>query len=138
MKTGPRLSGFTSEKSRVTFMTAYEAALDDAWPQRRTVEVETSFGTTRVVMEAPSGAGGAPFVLLPGGGGNALMWHGHLDALRSSARPIVAIDPIGDPGGSTQRRPFADGAEVAAWLDEVLTALDIDRAHMIGASYGGW
>lgn len=137
MKSSPRLSAFTSEKASAAFMTAYEAALNECWPQRHTVDLATSFGTTRVVVDASSNTEAAPFVLLPGGGGNSLMWHRYVDPLRS-VRPIIAIDPVGDPGGSIQSKPFTDGRELATWLDEVLTALDIDRAHMIGASYGGW
>jgi pimeloyl-ACP methyl ester carboxylesterase len=137
MKSEPRLSAFTSEKARAAFMTAYEATLDERWPHRRTVELATTFGTTRVMMDGSPLGGGAPFVLLPGGGGNSLMWHRYVEPLTRS-RSIVAIDPIGDPGGATQTRPFADGRDLARWLEEVLTALDIDHAHLIGASYGGW
>jgi pimeloyl-ACP methyl ester carboxylesterase len=132
-----RLSSFTSEKARKAFMTKYEAALDERWLRRHERAVSTAFGTTRVMTDGGTGDGGAPFVLLPGSGGNSLMWHRHVDLL-GRVRPLIAIDPVGDPGGSSHDRPFADGRDLAAWLDEVLAALGVDRAHVIGASYGGW
>ncbi|MEV8517082.1 alpha/beta fold hydrolase [Dactylosporangium sp. NPDC051484] len=55
-----------------------------------------------------------------------------------AARPVIALDPPGEPGGSTHTRPFADGRDLAGWLDQVLTGLNIDRAHLIGTSNGGW
>ena len=33
---------------------------------------------------------------------------------------------------------LADGAAVARWLDDVLTAVGAERAHLVGSSYGGW
>lgn len=136
MKAEPRMSSFTSERARQEFMTIYDATLEARWPQRRTADVTTTFGTTRVMRDGPA-TDGAPFVLLPGGGGNSLMWHGYIEPLTRN-RPVIAIDPIGDPGASTQTKPFTSGQDLAAWLDEVLAALDVDRAHLVGASYGGW
>jgi pimeloyl-ACP methyl ester carboxylesterase len=28
--------------------------------------------------------------------------------------------------------------DTSQWLDDVLAALDLDRAHLVGLSYGGW
>jgi pimeloyl-ACP methyl ester carboxylesterase len=136
MKTGASISSFTSERARSAFLADYEATLDDLWPQRRTEDVSTTFGTTRVFRDGRADAG-APFVLLPGAGGNSLMWHRYVGPL-ALARQVIAVDPVGDPGGSTQTRPFTDGEELAAWLDEVLAALGVDSAHVVGVSYGGW
>jgi pimeloyl-ACP methyl ester carboxylesterase len=137
MKTGERLSGFTSERKRAAFLAAYDAMLADLWPEHDARDVPTAFGTTRVMTDDRSGAGAAPFVLLAGGGGNSLMWHRYVGPW-SRHRRVIAIDQIGDPGRSTQDKPFADGRDLAAWLDEVLVALEVERAHLVGCSYGGW
>ena len=52
--------------------------------------------------------------------------------------PLVAIDTMGDVGRSRHERAFTGPDDVAGWLHEVLGALGIDRAHLVGASYGGW
>ncbi|MBV1856193.1 alpha/beta fold hydrolase [Catellatospora tritici] len=129
------VGGFTSENARTRFLTDYGRALDRRWPGRSTVDVPTEFGTTRVYTCGPDD--GVPAVLLPGAGGNALMWHRYVSELGRHRR-VIAVDPVGDPGGSTQDRPI-DGAEhMSQWLGEVLTGLDVRRAHFIGCSYGGW
>src|SRR5689334_7716607 len=132
----PGISAFTSEKARIAFSATYEALLDERWPGRRTIEVPTDHGATRAVLDGGS-PGVAPFVLLPGAGGNALMWHRHVAALKA-ARPVIVLDSPGEPGGSTHTRPFAGGRDLADWLEQALAGLDVDRAHLIGASYGGW
>jgi pimeloyl-ACP methyl ester carboxylesterase len=97
--------------------------------------VVTSFGTTRVHR---LGAGEqTPFVLLPGAGGPSLMWHAYVGRLAAS-RPVIAIDPVGEPGPSVQTRAIDSGDEWSRWLEEALTALGVGRAHLVGTSYGGW
>jgi pimeloyl-ACP methyl ester carboxylesterase len=135
MKTG--LSGFTSARARDAFLTTYDALLADLWPNHRSRDVPTTFGTTRVMTDGRSGAGAAPFVLLAGGGGNSLMWHRYVGPW-SEQRPVIAIDQVGDPGRSTQDKQFADGRDLATWLEEVLAALGVERAHLVGCSFGGW
>ncbi|WP_256967942.1 hypothetical protein [Streptomyces sp. CS227] len=68
--------------------------------------MSTSFGTTRVLRVGPASA--EPIVLLPGAGGNSLMWHGYVAAL-AARRAMIAVDTIGEAGASTQTVPVADG-----------------------------
>jgi pimeloyl-ACP methyl ester carboxylesterase len=97
--------------------------------------VVTSFGTTRVHR---LGSGDdTPFVLLPGSGGPSLMWHAYVGRLAAS-RPVIAIDPVGEPGPSVQTRAVDSGDDWSRWLDEVLAGLGAGRAHLVGTSYGGW
>ncbi|MEU3453497.1 alpha/beta fold hydrolase [Micromonospora sp. NPDC006766] len=98
------------------------------------VDAQTSFGVTRTYT---TGGDGVPFVLLPGAGGNALSWHAYVRRLRT-ARPVIAIDPVGEPGCSVQEKPLHDGDDWARWLDETLAALNVERAHLVGMSFGGW
>ncbi|GAB4054263.1 alpha/beta fold hydrolase [Catellatospora paridis] len=131
-----RLSAFTSDNARTKFLAVYQRTFDRVWPaDHDRLDVPTSFGVTRVYRTGRPD--GDPFVLLPGAGGNTLGWHRHVTAW-GRQRPVIAIDPVGEPGCSTQDRSFADGRDLAHWLDEVLAALYIDRAHLVGCSYGGW
>ncbi|MEU4236726.1 alpha/beta fold hydrolase [Actinoplanes sp. NPDC026619] len=127
---------FRNDKARDRFFTAYEEAAGRLWPSSSAdSDVVTSFGTTRVHR---LGAGDeTPFVLLPGSGGPALMWHAYVGRLAAS-RPVIAIDPVGEPGPSVQTRAIDSGDEWSRWLDEVFAALGVGRAHLVGTSYGGW
>ncbi|GAA3042002.1 alpha/beta fold hydrolase [Kitasatospora sp. NPDC127116] len=131
-----RISEFRNGKAEARFRTAYERALTELRPRPWTpLDVPTGYGTTRVYRTGP--AEGRPIVLLPGSGGNALMWHGYLDTL-AAQHPVIAVDTVGEPGASVQSAPIADGRDAAAWLEDLLTALDVPTAHLVGCSYGGW
>ncbi|MFG3053562.1 alpha/beta fold hydrolase [Kitasatospora sp. NPDC048239] len=131
-----RISQFKNDRAQDRFRTAYERTLAQLWPGRRTVlDLPTAFGTTRVYRTGPPS--GEPIVLLPGSGGNALMWYRYIDRL-SRHRPVIAVDTVGEPGASVQSAPIGDGRDGAAWLDELLAALEVPAAHLVGCSYGGW
>ncbi|MGA5818267.1 alpha/beta fold hydrolase [Kitasatospora sp. NPDC094028] len=131
-----RISEFKNGKAEARYRTAYERALTRLWPGERTsVDVPTSYGTTRVHRAGP--AHGEPIVLLPGSSGNALMWHAFVEPL-AARHPVIAVDTIGEPGASVQTSPVTSGQDAADWLEELLAALDVPRAHLVGCSYGGW
>lgn len=86
-------------------------------------------------------AGAEPVVLLHGAGFNGSMWYPNVAAL-GREHPVFAVDVPGDPNRSVARAPIAEPQASAEWLDEVLAQvlgeLGADRAHLVGASYGGW
>jgi pimeloyl-ACP methyl ester carboxylesterase len=130
-----KLSRFRNDAARRTFITAYDAALA-CWPTPPTPrDIESRFGTTRVLT---SGAHrGTPIVLLHGVAVSAASWFADVAAL-GAHHPVYAIDTITDAGLSTQTSRIRNGIEMAEWLDAVLAALDLDPAHLVGLSYGGW
>ncbi|GAA2744452.1 alpha/beta hydrolase [Kitasatospora cinereorecta] len=131
-----RISQFRNEQAGERFRAVYERTLTDLWPGPRTaLDLPTAYGTTRVYRAGPPG--GEPIVLLPGSGGNALMWHRYVEAL-ARHRPVFAVDPVGEPGASVQSAPIGGGEDGAAWLEEVLAGLEVPAAHVVGCSYGGW
>ena len=85
---------FKSDKAAQRYRATYAYVLDQVWPGPRTaVDVSTSFGTTRVLRVGPASA--EPIVLLPGAGGNSLMWHGYVEAL-AAHRTVIAVDTVGE------------------------------------------
>ncbi|MET8624846.1 alpha/beta fold hydrolase [Kitasatospora sp. NPDC004669] len=131
-----RISEFKNGKAEARYRAAYERAVTQLWPGPRTsLDVPTGFGTTRVHRTGP--AHGQPIVLLPGSGGNALMWHSYIEPL-AARHPVIAVDTVGEPGASVQTAPINGGHDAADWLEELLAALDVPAAHVVGCSYGGW
>lgn len=106
------------------------------WPvPNQQFHVPTSQGETFVVA---SGEEGAPALLLfHGSGGNSAMWMGDVAALAEHFR-VYSIDMIGEPGLSAPERPPLASDAHALWLDDVLGALAVDRASIVGISLGGW
>ncbi len=127
------LSGFTSTEARDRFAARYAEILTDRWPAHTRDTVETSFGPTAVFR---TGDGpGLPAVLLAGGSANAAAWTPLLPALVEN-RPVLAVDVLGEAGGSRQTAPMPDMRMRADWLTEVLTGAGIDRVHLVGHSAG--
>lgn len=131
----PTIGRFTSEAGRLKFENAYRQAMQ-LWPSPRTeLNVDTPYGVTHIHRYGPKT--GVPGVLLPGSASNSTQWFPNVAALGKD-RPIYAIDTLGDPGLSTQLMPIHEPTTCAAWLDDVLRALELQRVHLVGHSYGGW
>jgi pimeloyl-ACP methyl ester carboxylesterase len=126
---------FRSLSAQQRFRTAYDTALARLWPAASAFEVVGPYGITRGLRD---GAGdGEPVVLLHGWSSNALAWH-TTAALLAADRPVYALDTLGDAGRSEQSAPITGPDDSAEWLDGVLDGLGLDRAHLVGESYGGW
>lgn len=132
--TRTEIGRFTSTEARQAFLAAYDDAMA-LWPVRESYDVETRFGTTRAYRHGD--APGVPIVLVHGHGGNASNWYGLVPRL-GERHTVYALDTIDDPGGSVQTGPLRGPDDAAAWLDEALAGLGLDRVHLVGHSYGGW
>ncbi|YCK38029.1 alpha/beta fold hydrolase [Actinomadura sp. ATCC 39365] len=136
MRIPDRPSAFTNDSARDKYYAVYDRLLGELWPVPvDAVDVQTRAGSVRVHRAGPTA--GDPVVLVAGAGGNALAWYRYIEPL-ARTRPVLAVDPLGEPGRSVQRRTLATGAEVGGWLTDVLAAFGAERAHVAGFSAGGW
>ena len=76
--------------------------------------------------------GGDPLVLVHAGVADARMWEPIVPAL-AAARRVVRLDMRGFGQSRSGKGPFSPADDLAALLD----ALAIERAHVVGASFGG-
>ncbi|WP_067835220.1 alpha/beta fold hydrolase [Nocardia lijiangensis] len=131
----PKIGRFTSDEARAVYLRAYDDLAAD-WPvPSAEIDVETSFGTTRV---RKSGEGeGAPLVLLPGMPGNGLFWTPFVEELARD-RVVYTPDVLGWPGRCEQTAPVRDSADIVQWLVEVVDGLGAERVHLAGYSDGAW
>ena len=63
------------------------------------------------------------------------MWSENLPEMLKQ-RTVYALDAIGDAGMSSQTVPITDTTDQAEWINDALTGLGIDRAHIVGHSFG--
>ncbi|MCC2274281.1 alpha/beta fold hydrolase [Streptomyces sp. ET3-23] len=132
---GNTLSSFTDDAARARFLAAYDRAMA-LWPdEREERDVPTRFGTTRVYVHGKGE--GTPLVLLHGANATPAVWASNVAAL-AEGRTVLAVDRLGEPGRSVQTAPIRTADAAAAWLEELLAGLGLDRVHLAGQSYGGW
>lgn len=114
----------------------YDAVLAQWTIPVEALDVDTPFGVTRVHAAGPED--GEPVVLLPGGGATSAVWFAVGSALAQTRR-VYAVDLISDVG---RTRPVAGAVrtrqDVTAWLDATLDGLRVERADLVGHSYGAW
>jgi pimeloyl-ACP methyl ester carboxylesterase len=95
--------------------------------------VGTRLGDTHVLALGPEGA--PPAVFLPGGNAlnpTCLKWFLPL----ARRHRLYAPDIVGQPGRSAQERPSPKGDGHAFWAEDVLDVLGLERAPLVGLSYG--
>ncbi|ALG08430.1 alpha/beta fold hydrolase [Kibdelosporangium phytohabitans] len=129
------LGRFVNQQAEDHYFAGYEA-LALKWPvASETLDVQTRYGPTRVRRSGT--AQGTPIVLLAGMMGTSLSWYPYVAEL-AARHTVHAIDAIGEPGRSIQTRALETDDDMAAWLDDVLTALGHDEVHLVGLSRGGF
>jgi pimeloyl-ACP methyl ester carboxylesterase len=106
------------------------------WPAaNEQLRLPTAQGETFVIASGPEGA--PAVLLLHGSMANTTSWMGDVATLARHLR-VYAVDMIGEPGFSAPSRPSLASDAYAVWLDEVMAALGVGRAALVGISLGGW
>lgn len=126
---------YKSEAGRRAVETHYQEFLN-RWPvPSRQFGVETREGETFIVACGPETA--PPLLLFHGSGANATAWLADIASWSEQFR-VYAVDMIGEPGLSAPSRPPLASDTYVLWLDDVMAALSIARASIVGVSLGGW
>ncbi|MEJ2857216.1 MULTISPECIES: alpha/beta fold hydrolase [unclassified Saccharothrix] len=130
-----RTGDFRGAEARDRYLAAYRAAWEGAPVPDAALDVPTSYGPTRVYRFGPGDD--VPLVLVPGMSVTAVGWGDDLTRY-SADRTAYAVDTLGEPGLSVQTAPLRDARDRGRWLGEVVAGLGVRRAHLVGASTGGW
>jgi pimeloyl-ACP methyl ester carboxylesterase len=113
----------------------YDTALA-RWPVAyETMTLPTRHGDTFVITSGQDDA--PPLILLHGAGTNSAIWAGDVTEYSRHYR-VYAVDLLGEAGKSAPNRPAWDSPAYAEWLEDVLNALQIHQAVLVGISQGGW
>lgn len=128
---------FKSTVGRTEYLATYDKALETLPKPSAILDINTSWGVVRVyewVNEEYSDA--PPVVLLPGHSSGSPMWQSNLIGF-SKQHTVYALDALGDAGKSVQAVPLQKASDVSGWISEVFDGLGIERAHLVGHSFGG-
>lgn len=99
--------------------------------ERREVDLH---GLRLAYAESPGS--GIPVVLVHGVGSSIDSWGDVGDSLAAAGRYVIAVDLIGHGASNSGNGDFSLGANASA-IRDLLDALEIDRVHLVGHSYGG-
>lgn len=130
-----KLDPFRSPQARDDFIAKYDAVVA-GWPvdcEER--DLQTEFGTTHVIVSGSESA--PPLVLLHGAAATAVMWRPVIEALSATYR-CYCVDTIFEGNKSLSSRRILGKTKLVAWMRQVFAALDVEKARVVGLSYGGW
>jgi pimeloyl-ACP methyl ester carboxylesterase len=129
------LPTFKNQESQARYIAAYNAALAD-WPVAyEAIDVPTRLGSTHVIASGPPSA--PPLVLLHSLAASATVWRLNIAGLSTHYR-VFAVDVIGQPGKSIATRHLRHPRQYAAWMNDLFDGLGIQRASIVGCSFGGF
>jgi len=114
---------------------AYAEVIDTLPVPDDVLDVTTDYGTIRALRWACTNPG-PPLVLLAGHSSGAPMWAENLPDWIGT-RTVIALDPLGDAGMSSQRVPLTNFEDQAEWISQTLNGLGVEQAHIVGHSFGG-
>jgi pimeloyl-ACP methyl ester carboxylesterase len=116
----------------------YEEKLAE-WPvPYETRYVDTKYGRVHVIVSGPEGA--PSMLLLHAASVTSMSWIDNVAALSENYR-VYAIDTIGEPGRSELKDVNhcpQSGQDLADLYTDITKQLGVERAYMVGASYGGF
>jgi pimeloyl-ACP methyl ester carboxylesterase len=127
---------FKSPKAKQEYLRINEQR-SKFWPiPYESLYANTSYGITHVRVSGSKNL--PPLVLLPGKGGNSLMWYKNIESLSQKYRTYT-VDPIFEFGLSSYTKNMKKSDEYIDWLDQLFDALNLgNQINLMGLSYGGW
>lgn len=132
----PQVGHWRSEEARADYLSSYQGVLSNIQAPTHIRDIPTDFGTAHAtIWEGPEDSGN-PILLVPGRASGAPMWAENLPSWIGT-RTIVALDPIGDAGLSTQSTPFASPEDQGKWISQTVRAMNLGPVHVVGHSFGG-
>lgn len=126
---------YKSAAGRKMIMARYDEALANWALPYETKRVPTRHGQTFVI--ASGDQTDPPLILLHGAGTNSAIWAGDVGEYGRFYR-VYAVDLPGEPGKSSPNRPAWEGPAFTEWLEDVLGALGVETAALVGISQGSW
>jgi pimeloyl-ACP methyl ester carboxylesterase len=130
-----KISVFRSPENEAEYAAAYATALKQ-WPvPYEDLFVPTRFGDTHLIASGPTD--GAPLVLFQPAGCGAAIWYRNVGPLSQRFR-TYAVDTISEVNLSVLTRSIRGRQDFADWAADLFDGLQIERADIVGNSFGGF
>lgn len=125
---------FKSPESKAEYFAAYDAMLKQ-WPvPYDELYIPTQFGDTHVIASGSQDS--PPLILFHSAGSGAVQWFRNVGPFSQRHR-TYAVDVIGEVNKSITTRRLNERQEFVEWMKELFDRLHIERADLVGNSFGG-
>ena len=124
---------YKSDAARAAIEALYDRALARLPFPTESRRVDTTFGSTHVLVAGPEGCAAAPRA--PGWQRRQPAHAGVADTTCGRV-PHLRPDTIGQPGKSSGRRVSANDASLGEWCEQVLDGLGLEAPAFVAISYG--
>jgi|SRR5580700_10297495 pimeloyl-ACP methyl ester carboxylesterase len=129
------LSVFRTNDAEMRYRAIYDKRVQD-WPvQCDELDLPTRFGMSHVIASGPVDA--RPLFLFAAIMVGATQWRASVAELSRYFR-VFAVDSMGEPNKSKPTCGIRTRQRYADWFIDLLDALKIERASIVGNSYGGF
>lgn len=126
---------FKTQQGKKAVMEFYDSQLEQWNVPYNTINVNTRYGNTFIIACGEKSA--PPLILLHGGGMNSCMWLEDIREYSLNYR-VYAVDIPGEAGRSDENHLQLKGPYYEDWLIDVFDALSIEKADLMGISFGAW
>lgn len=126
---------YKSQEAKEILLKLYDEKLNSIQIEYEDIYIDTSFGKTHIIVTGNQD--NRPLVLLHGINAGAPVALEAIKNLRDNYR-IFAIDTIGQTTKSAENRLNTKDDSYGKWLSETLDKLKIEKAPIIGISYGAF
>ncbi len=126
---------YKSQEAKEILLKLYDEKLNSIQIEYEDIYIETSFGKTHIIVTGDQAK--EPLVLLHGINAGAPVALEAIKNLRDNYQ-IFAIDTIGQTTKSAENRLNIKDDSYGKWLSETLDKLKIEKAPIIGISYGAF
>lgn len=125
---------FKSEEGKTEILKLYNQKLEDLHINYQYQDVETSFGTTNLIVTGD--ATKPPILLVHGSNGCAPIALETYSGLESHFQ-VFAVDVLAQPNRSTETLLSMKNDDYGKWLHKVIDSLELKNVTLAGFSFGG-
>lgn len=125
---------YTSENDKQQILSLYDIKLAELNIQYTHRTIETSFGTTNVIVAGDPSK--PPLLIIHGSNGCApVALETYIDLMDSFS--VYAIDVLAQPNKSAETRLSMKDDSYGQWMNEVIDSLKVENVTLAGFSFGG-
>lgn len=125
---------YKSEIAKKEILSIYDQKLNDLQIDCKTIDLETKFGTTHIIVTGDSTK--PPILLIHGSNGCAPIALETFPSLTEKFQ-VFAVDVLAQPNKSAETRLSMNDDSYGLWIQTIIDKLSLTDVTLVGFSFGG-